>query len=275
MPRYFRMVFVVAVLFLIVGILYLSVVVLPCARRPSCASLLGTETQLWSAIANTLFVIVAVGQTLVLAGTWLAIRESTREASLLRQETARQAREMAKQVRLSAMPILNVICHRGPDQVRVRNTALASAASAASTILLQPFRFSWQGSTWRCMFEPTGMLAPGQEVRLRVNIDQEPLSATHERAIPPTEVLKTAFRNALIAMPAEMILAMYFEDMIDNCYRADIRIDRMEMERFLETGGGLPIEILSTALIEAFPKSPEPFDGTGNPKLSGVSLPPE
>jgi hypothetical protein len=268
MPRYLRVVLVVVLLALTAGVLYLNAVILPCARRPSCAGLLATETQLWSAIAATAFTVVAIVQTIVLAGTWIAIRESTREASLLRQETAGQAREIAKQVRLAAMPILAIILHKEPDQVRIRNIATASAASAASRILLQAFAFSWGGSTWRCVFEPTGLLAPGHEARLKANI-REPLP-TREHAVLGTPVFTalftTAFRYAFSAGSEDLILALYFEDMLGNCYRSDVRIDPNEMHQFLETGPQvLQLEIVRTTLEDTFPQSLAPVDRSEAP----------
>lgn len=110
-----------------------------CFARPNCASTMST-------VAMLALAVVGIAQVVVLKLTWLAIRSSTKETRFLRQETA-------KQDRLSALPILQEIFHKGPDKVFLRNISMASAASAASRALLQGFRFSWNREnreTWRC-----------------------------------------------------------------------------------------------------------------------------
>ena len=78
-----------------------------------------------------------------------------------------------------------------------------------------------------------------------------------------TAIFTTAFRHALTARPEDMILAMYFEDVLDNCYRSDVRIDSNEMHQFLETGPQeLQLEIVRTTIVDVFPQSLAPLDRT-------------
>lgn len=226
-----------------------------CFARPNCASTMST-------VAMLALAVVGIAQAVVLTLTWLAIRSSTKETSFLRQETA-------KQVRLSALPILQVIFHKGPDKVFLRNISMASAASAASRALLQGFRFSWNREnreTWRCTFNPTGMIAPGQETRLEVQIEREPVEADHERVVPGNQVFTAAFNRAFSIERPNIILALHFEDMLGNCYRSEVEIDREEIPG-TDRQETRPT-ISRTTLVERFPESLELVDVTTQPAVT-------
>lgn len=221
-----------------------------CFAKPDCAAAM-------SAAAMVALAFVGIVQAVVLIVTWLAILSSTRETSRLRQETA-------KQVRLSALPILEVIFGRGPDQILLRNVAAASAASAASRALLQGVRFSWNEETWRCTFEPTGLIAPGQETRLGMHIEREPVSPTDSESIPDLQVFTTVFARALRPAWRDMSLDLYFEDMLGNYYQSKVRIDFVDFEFFVSSEGRREMrpEIARTTLVGIFPGSPDPVDAT-------------
>ncbi len=213
-----------------------------CFRRIDCGAELST----------------AVAAVLTIAGialTWGANRRSAREALLLRQETARQ-------VRFDALPMLEVIFHRAPDRIFVRNAP--TARGAAARVLLQGFKFSWNGETWRCTFEPTGTIIPGQEIALEALIQQEPISPNHERSVPDRQVFMTAFRRAVGSDWSDMLLALYFEDMLGNCYRSQIRIGYTELDSLMGDQGHREIrpEISGTRLVDDFPESLELVDRT-------------
>src|SRR2546425_8412038 len=210
--------------------------IIGCFAKPDCAAAT-------LAAATVALVLVGIVQAIVLTMTGLAIRSSTRET--------------AKQVRLTALPLLRVVFHRAPDKVFLHNASTASAASAASRARLQGFRFTWNDAPWQCTFEPTGMIVPGEETRLEVNIDQGPVE--DGTGVPGNQVFTTAFSNALSIARPGMVLALHFEDMLGSCYRSEVHIDFVDLEFFLADVGHHEIrpKISKTTLVEDFPESLE------------------
>lgn len=172
-------------------------------------------------------------------------------------------RRLAESTRLAALPILEVIFNRAPDKVILRN---ASQSAAASRAFLQGFRFSWNDDIWRCTFEITGAIAPSREIALQPLIQREPLSPTHEESVPSTQMFTTAFRRALWTFWPDMVLQLYVEDMLKNCYRSNVRIDFVEFDSFMGPAGDSEMrpEVSNTTLIGDLPSSLELLDRTAS-----------
>jgi hypothetical protein len=144
-------------------------------------------------------------------------------------ETMRHRKMAASQLRLSMMPLPQVVFHRAPDKVFVRNMG----PGAATRVILQGFWFRWGQQRSRCTFSPVGgMLYPRGEVVLDLEIESEDGQALEDR-----HVLEVAFRNAWQGMAETLVLQVYAEDVLGHCYKSEVRISRRRFATFRDGHG--------------------------------------
>jgi len=191
--------------------------------------------------------IISLVQTIILALTfaglvWYAV------------ETMRLRRTGEAQLRLTAMPIVQVSFNLAPPKVFLRNVGVGIAMRT----LLQGFRFEDEGVRWRCTFEPTQTILPNQEVVLEFGIEREPFGTEHERWSDPRIIFSTAFRRAIRA--GRLILNLYAMDVLGNCYESEVQLPWDDFTLFMEFGRPQP-KTSSPKLRRGFPDSVEPAEG--------------
>src|SRR3989442_4070818 len=113
--------------------------IIGCFAKPDCAAAT-------LAAATVALVLVGIVQAIVLTMTGLAIRSSTPET--------------AKQVRLTALPLLRVVFHTALDNVFLHNASTASTASPSSWVRLHRLQFTWYNAPLQCTFRPTTTIVP-------------------------------------------------------------------------------------------------------------------
>ena len=190
---------------------------------------------------------ISLAQTIILALTlaglvWYVV------------ETRRLRKVGEGQLRLTAMPIVQVSFNLAPPKVFLRNVGVGIAMRT----LLQGFHFEDESVTWRCTFEPTQTILPNQEVVLEFGIEREPIDTAHERWSDPRIIFSKAFRRAI--RTGHLVLDLYSMDVLGNCYESEARMSWEDFTLFMEFGKPQP-RTSSPKLRKGFPNSVEPAEG--------------
>ncbi len=127
-------------------------------------------------------------------------------------ETKRLRITISEQLRISVMPFVQVRMYRNPDRIHVENVG----PGIASKVLLQGFRYTYNGGRWKCTFEPATLLPPRQFAHLGMSIASETSSQHFE---DPSKALMYALQYA-IQEYGIIRLEVYTQDILGNSYKA-------------------------------------------------------
>jgi hypothetical protein len=190
---------------------------------------------------------LGIGQTIILALTFAALVWYAAETMRLRKTTEAQ-------LRLAALPIIRLSLNLAPPKVFLCNVG----TGIAMRTLLQGFRFQRNGTSWRCTFESTEVILPGQEIPIDFEIEREPVNTAHEQWSDPNIIFQIAFRNAIGI--GRLYLRLYVMDALGSCHESEVAFSWGDFTLFMEFGKPQPRTSRSQASPQ-FPDSVRPAEG--------------